>query len=38
MNETDPEKIQEFIRGQVRRRVFQATDIKPVTLVHLCIL
>lgn len=32
------EKIEEFIRGQIRRRVFAATQIKPVTLTYLCLL
>lgn len=26
--------IEDFIRGQIRRRVLSATDIKPVTLLH----
>jgi ribonuclease J len=33
-SEKSPEKIEEFIRGQIRRRVFSATDIKPVTIIH----
>lgn len=33
--ETNREKIEEFIRGQIRRRVFGATDIKPVTFLHM---
>ncbi len=36
--ETNSEKIRDFIRGQIRKRVFAATDIKPVTLAHLCFL
>lgn len=27
-------QIEDFIRGQIRRRVFSATDIKPVTFLH----
>lgn len=27
-------QIEDFIRGQIRRRVFAKTDIKPVTLLH----
>jgi len=27
-------QIEDFIRGQIRRRVFAATDIKPVTFLH----
>lgn len=27
-------QIEDFIRGQIRRRVFNATEIKPVTLIH----
>ena len=34
--EQNPKKIEEFIRGQIRRRVFANTDIKPVTVIHLC--
>lgn len=26
--------VEDFIRGQIRRRVFSATDIKPVTMLH----
>jgi ribonuclease J len=26
--------LEDFIRGQIRRRVFSATDIKPVTMLH----
>ena len=34
--ETDnKEQIEDFIRGQVRRRVFAATDIKPVTILNI---
>lgn len=36
--EDNPKKIEEFIRGQIRKRVFAATDIKPVTIVHICFL
>ena len=32
--EENREKLQDFIRGQIRKRVFSATDIKPVTLIH----
>lgn len=32
--EQRPEKIEEFIRGQIRKRVFAATQIKPVTIIH----
>ncbi|MBR2137293.1 MAG: ribonuclease J [Alphaproteobacteria bacterium] len=28
-------QIEDFIRGQIRRRVFSATDIKPVTMLHI---
>ncbi|MBQ8481695.1 MAG: ribonuclease J [Alphaproteobacteria bacterium] len=28
-------QIEDFIRGQIRRRVYSATDIKPVTLLHI---
>ena len=27
-------QIEDFIRGQIRRRVFTATDIKAVTFLH----
>ena len=27
-------QIEDFIRGQIRRRVFAKTDIKPVTFLH----
>lgn len=27
--------LEDFIRGQIRRRVYKATDIKPVTTLHL---
>ena len=36
--EDRPEKIEEFVRGQIRKRVLAATDIKPVTIVHMCFL
>ena len=28
-------QIEDFIRGQIRRRIYSATDIKPVTFLHL---
>ena len=28
-------QIEDFIRGQIRRRVYSATDIKPVTVLHI---
>ena len=31
-------QIEDFIRGQIRRRVFAATEIKPVTLLHVAML
>ena len=31
-------QIEDFIRGQIRRRVFAATEIKPVTLLHVAFL
>lgn len=31
-------QIEDFIRGQIRRRVFAATDIKPVTYLHVSFL
>lgn len=37
-SESNREKIEEFIRGQIRRRVFARTDIKPVTFLHLTVL
>ena len=30
--------IDEFLRAQVRKRIFDATDIKPVTFLHVCYL
>ena len=27
--------VEDFIRGQIRKRVFNATDIKPVTTLHI---
>jgi mRNA degradation ribonuclease J1/J2 len=36
--EENPEKISEFIRGQIRKRVYNATNIKPVTIAHLSFL
>ncbi|MBO6290247.1 MAG: ribonuclease J [Alphaproteobacteria bacterium] len=30
--------LEDYIRGQIRRRVFAATDIKPVTLLNVCYL
>ena len=27
--------IEDFIRGQIRKRIFNHTDIKPVTFVHI---
>jgi len=32
---THRSSVEDFIRGQVRRRVFNATDIKPVTTLHI---
>ena len=32
--ETNHHVVEDFIRGQIRRRVFSATDIKPVTTLH----
>ena len=29
-----PTSLEDFVRGQVRRRILNATDIKPVTFVH----
>lgn len=37
-SESNRGKIEEFIRGQIRRRVFARTDIKPVTFLHLTVL
>lgn len=37
-SESNRGKIEEFIRGQIRRRVFAKTDIKPVTFLHLTVL
>lgn len=31
-------QLEDFIRGQIRRRVYAATDIKPVTLLHVAYL
>lgn len=31
---THQSSVEDFIRGQIRRRVFSATDIKPVTTLH----
>lgn len=31
-------QLEDFIRGQIRRRVYAATDIKPVTFLHMCYL
>ena len=31
-------QLEDFIRGQIRRRVYAATDIKPVTMLHVCYL
>ena len=31
-------QLEDFIRGQIRRRVYAATDIKPVTFLHVCYL
>jgi ribonuclease J len=28
-------QLEDFIRGQIRRRVYAATDIKPVTMLHI---
>lgn len=36
--EENQEKLEEFIYGQVRKRVFAQTEIKPVTIVHLSFL
>ncbi len=30
--------LEDYIRGQIRRRVFAATDIKPVTMLNVCYL
>lgn len=30
--------LEDYIRGQIRRRVYAATDIKPVTLLNVCYL
>lgn len=32
---THRNSVEDFIRGQIRRRVFTATDIKPVTTLHI---
>ncbi len=32
---THRNSVEDFIRGQIRRRVFSATDIKPVTMLHI---
>ena len=32
---THRSSVEDFIRGQIRRRVFSATDIKPVTTLHI---
>ena len=32
---THRNSVEDFIRGQIRRRVFSATDIKPVTFLHI---
>ncbi len=31
---TNHSQIENYIRGQIRRRVYAATDVKPVTLLH----
>lgn len=31
---TNHNSVEDFIRGQIRRRIFSATDIKPVTILH----
>ena len=31
---TNNSQIENYIRGQIRRRVYAATDVKPVTLLH----
>lgn len=31
-------QIEDYIRGQIRRRIYAATDIKPVTFLHVCYL
>lgn len=36
--ETRRPVLEDYIRGQIRRRVFAATDIKPVTLLNVCYL
>lgn len=36
--ETRRPVLEDYIRGQVRRRVYAATDIKPVTLLNVCYL
>ena len=36
--ETRRPVLEDYIRGQVRRRVFAATDIKPVTMLNVCYL
>ena len=32
---THRNSVEDFIRGQIRRRVYSATDIKPVTMLHI---
>ena len=32
---THRSSVEDFIRGQIRRRVYSATDIKPVTMLHI---
>ena len=32
--EPQQNQLEDYIRGQIRRRVFQATDIKPVTMLY----
>ena len=36
--ETRRPVLEDYIRGQIRRRVYAATDIKPVTLLNVCYL
>ena len=34
LDNTQKNSLEDYIRGQIRRRVFHATDIKPVTMLN----